>query len=296
MNRGHEGKAILADSKDKTVFLELLEESVALYRMRILAYCLMDNHYHLVLENSSGRMSGFFKHLNGRYATWFRKCHGGQGDLFQDRFKSMLIQDDAYLMLVIAYVLNNPVRAGLSRDFLEYPWSSGRFYFGPDYRISIDCMFVEELFGNKSDLTHIVKGLEIDALPIHQSGTGPVIGGEAFLSEAVRRSDRRGSGPESMERKKQDDLYFEPVEKVFMEFEQKHGVLPEDLDSKTFAGKRLRAELLVNLKERAGLRYVDIIRLDAFAGIAINSLGAIYHREKKKGRCDDRRKDAKLCP
>ena len=76
----------------------------------------------MVLENSSGRMSDFFKQLNGQIASEYRKQVGGKGYVFQDRFKSTLIQNEAYLMLVIAYTLNNPVRARLVENFMDYQW------------------------------------------------------------------------------------------------------------------------------------------------------------------------------
>lgn len=73
-------------------------------------------------------MSDFFKQLNGQFGTIYRKNQGGKGYVFQDRFKSMLIQDNSYLLMVIAYVLNNPVRARLVDNFIDYKWSSALFY------------------------------------------------------------------------------------------------------------------------------------------------------------------------
>ena len=119
MNRGHEGKPIFLKDRDKEFFLKLLVETSKILKIRILAYCLMNNHYHLVLENSSGRMSDFFKQLNGQFGTHYRQKNKGRGYVFQDRYKSMLIQDDSYLLMVIGYVLNNPVRAGLVNNFLN---------------------------------------------------------------------------------------------------------------------------------------------------------------------------------
>jgi putative transposase len=112
VNRGHGRERILANDADKKVFLDILTEASKRLKIRVLAYCLMDSHYHLVIENSSGRMADFFKLLNGDYGTYYRKRHGGNGYIFQGRYKSTLIQDDGYLMMAISYVLANPVRAG----------------------------------------------------------------------------------------------------------------------------------------------------------------------------------------
>ena len=138
MNRGYEGKKIFLKDSEKNLFLELLKETAKVLRIRIFAYCIMDNHYHLVLENSSGRMSEFFKKFNGQYGRIYRKENKGKGYVFQDRFKSKIIQDDSYLLMVIGYVLNNPVRAGLATDFLDYQWSSSSLYFNKQSSDIID--------------------------------------------------------------------------------------------------------------------------------------------------------------
>ena len=72
MNRGYDGNDIFSGNRHKSQFLDYLEESAKRMKMRIFAYCIMDNHYHLVLENSSGRMSDFLKLLNGQYGMYYR--------------------------------------------------------------------------------------------------------------------------------------------------------------------------------------------------------------------------------
>jgi len=280
MNRGYDGMAIFSKQKEKELFLELLTKSSKLLQIKILAYCLMNSHYHLVLENSSGRMSDFFKQLNGQFGTIYRKNRGGRGYVFQDRFKSLLIQDDAYLMMVIAYVLNNPVRAGLVKTFSDYKWSSGNLYFSEKSSSIVDHAFVEEFFGNKENLNSFVLGMNLKELPTVRTEMGTIIGGEGFAGKALEKSNRR-SGRESLERKRIDDQYFEPIEKVFFEFERKHNIKKDQIDTSTHTGKKLRAELLVNLKDKAGLRYSEIIKFELFSDIKINSLGIMYQRAKK---------------
>jgi len=133
----------------------------------------------------------------------------------------MLIQDEPYLMMAIAYILNNPVRAMLVQDFSDYEWSSGNLYFSKPTSDIIDQVFVEELFGNKVNLATFVMNINLKELPTVRTEMGFIIGGEDFLSKALEKSDRR-TDKESLERKRIDDKYFEPVEKVFFEFERKH--------------------------------------------------------------------------
>jgi len=79
MNRGFEGRPIFEGDQSKNAFLEFFEKSVRLTQTRVLAYCIMDSHYHRILENTNGRMSELFKRLNGEYGTWYRQTKGGKG-------------------------------------------------------------------------------------------------------------------------------------------------------------------------------------------------------------------------
>ncbi len=285
MNRGYEGRILFADDQDKLTFLDLLEKNREQTRIRILAYCLMGNHYHLVLQNLTGRMSEFFKQLNGQYGTYYRQRYGGKGYVFQDRYKSKLIQDDAYLMLAIAYVLNNPVKVGLARSYEQFPWSSGGLYFTEksDQKI-VDSEYVNDLFGNAKELKRwVVSTQDVEELPMVKSEMGLIIGGAEFIEHAEEMADRR-SGLEGTQMRRQDDRYFEPIEKVIQEFEGKYGVKSVDLNTRTHAGKRLRTELLAALKDRAGLRYVDILQLEAFAGLSLGGLGCNYRDYKIKAK------------
>ena len=88
------------------------------------AYCLMGNHYHLVIETPLANLSLGMRQLNGLYARRFNLRHGRVGHVFQARFRSILVASDAYLLAVCRYVVLNPVRAGLCSHPQEWPWSS----------------------------------------------------------------------------------------------------------------------------------------------------------------------------
>jgi len=280
MNRGYEGRPIFQLKSDKAFFLELLEKLQGLMKIRMLAYCLMDNHYHLVLQNESGRMSDFFKQLNGQYAINYRKLHGGRGYLFQDRYKTMLIQDDTYLMLAIAYVLNNPVRKKLVSSFSEYSWSSASLYFQGKTNIAVDCVYVEDLFGTENELFRLINCLNINELPTVRSDLGLLVGGEGFIPKAMKLAERR-AGAESIERRRRQDMHFEPQEKVLAEFERMKKIQLSEIDVKTYHGKRLRSELLVLLKEMSGMTYREIAKIDLFSDLEFGSLGGLYRQARR---------------
>ena len=122
---------------------------------------------------------------------------------------------------------------------------------------------------------------DLDELPTVRSELGRIIGGEEFVPKALAMAERR-SGRESMERRRGRDKYFEPPEKVLQEFEKEHGIKTMELDIQTYSGKRMRAELLVHLKERAGMTYREIAKLDLFADLELNSRGCLYRRARPK--------------
>lgn len=283
MNRGHGRERIFAGEKDKTVFLNMLGMASKRLKIHILTYCLMDNHYHLVIENSSGRMADFFKLLNGEYGIYYRRRHGGSGYVFQGRFKSTLIQDEGYLLMAISYVLGNPVRARLAEDFLDYQWSSAGEYFKSDPLGRVDHAFVEALYGTRATLYEQVRSWQgrKSELPVIHTELGPVLADEAGVGVLQERFERR-SGQESLERKRKDDFGFEPIAKIYQEFCALHEVDLDQVDFDTRHGQKMRRALLLQLKDRGGLKYREIARLPEFAGVEMNSLGALYRYEKSK--------------
>lgn len=126
MARGNARQAIFLDAGDRIRFLDVLARAGDRYRWICLAYCLMDNHYHLVIETPLANLSLAMRHLNGVYAQAFNRRHERCGHVFQGRFRSILVEKEGYLLAACRYVVGNPVRAGLCRSPGEWPWSSYR--------------------------------------------------------------------------------------------------------------------------------------------------------------------------
>ena len=87
MNRGHGGEKIFSGPDLKKAFIDIMADASRKLKIRVVAYCILDNHYHLAVENGSGRLLEFFKHLNGRCGKYYRKRIGGKGPVFQGKFK-----------------------------------------------------------------------------------------------------------------------------------------------------------------------------------------------------------------
>jgi REP element-mobilizing transposase RayT len=128
--RGNEQKDIFRDDKDRQRFLEYLETAVGRYKAVIHTYCLMTNHYHLLLTTPEGNLSQVMRHINGGYTVWFNKRHKRFGHLFQGRYRAILVDADPYAGELSRYIHLNPVRAGMVRQPEQYPWSSYAAYSG----------------------------------------------------------------------------------------------------------------------------------------------------------------------
>ena len=111
MNRGRRGEQIFSKSSDHEIFIELLQEAVDLLDVRISAYCLMSNHYHLLIQTPQGNKSRCMRHINGIYTQRYNRSHKCDGQLFKGRYKSILVEQDNYLLELARYIHRNPLRA-----------------------------------------------------------------------------------------------------------------------------------------------------------------------------------------
>ena len=129
-SRGNERKAIYKSRSDRLKFLSYLESATARYAAVIHCYCLMGNHYHLLLETPSGNLPQIMRHINGAYTTYFNTKRDRSGHLFQGRYKAILVEKDAYTKELSRYIHLNPVRAGLVDAPDDYEWTSYQAYIG----------------------------------------------------------------------------------------------------------------------------------------------------------------------
>jgi len=129
-SRGNARQDIYNNKVDRISFLELLAQCVDRYQWRCHAYCLMDNHYHLLIETRLPNLSIGMRHINGSYTQLYNRQHKRVGHLFQGRYKAILVQKESYLLEVSRYIVLNPVRAGMVRSAREWPWSSYRAIAG----------------------------------------------------------------------------------------------------------------------------------------------------------------------
>lgn len=128
--RGDRKEAIYEDDQDRRGFLSIVNRGMLRFDAFAYAYCLMGNHYHLLVHTPGARLSQLMHYINGVYTQYSNRRHGRCGHVFQGRFHSVLIDRDAYFLEVCRYVDLNPVRAGLVGDPGSWQWSSYRSHAG----------------------------------------------------------------------------------------------------------------------------------------------------------------------
>lgn len=151
ISRGNEKKAVFKSRRDREKFLEYLESANTRYDAVIHAYCLMSNHYHILLETPSGNLSKIMAHINGAYTNYFNTKRERSGHLFQGRYKAILVEADEYAKGLSRYIHLNPVRAKMVVELPEeYEWSSHSCFIGkrktPDW---LNTAFILGFFGKK---------------------------------------------------------------------------------------------------------------------------------------------------
>jgi putative transposase len=128
MNRGNRREQIFIDRGDYYAFIDLLKDCVEMWNIRVVAYCLMGTHYHILLQTPDANLSRCMRHINGVYTQHFNRSHGLDGHLFRGRYKSILVDSDVYLLELLRYIHRNPIEAGMVDRLGSYQWSSHKGY------------------------------------------------------------------------------------------------------------------------------------------------------------------------
>jgi REP element-mobilizing transposase RayT len=195
--RGNERKTIFRDDSDREAFLYTLQRVCSRYHWFCHAYCLMGNHYHLIVETPDGNLSIGMRQLNGVFTQWFNRQHSRTGHLFQGRFKAVIIQKDSHLLEACRYVVLNPVRARMVARPDQWPWSSYRATAGLETAHS--CLTVgwilsqHSVHRRKAETAYrsfVRDGIESDSI-WHDLRAQSILGNEDFVESLIDRVRRR---------------------------------------------------------------------------------------------------------
>lgn len=182
ISRGVNRVAIYRDDEDRREFLGGLRSLVQAREWSCLAYCLMDNHFHVLARTPGADVSDGMRELNGRYARYFNDRHGRSGHLFQGRFHGELVRSDGHLLESARYIDRNPVRAGLCRSPADWPWSGHGEILRPvaDGLVAVDELLGRHgaLFGHDgvadSYLRFVEEGVDRPVRPVARRGRPPL--------------------------------------------------------------------------------------------------------------------------
>ncbi len=202
MARGNEGKRIFRGLRDRDRFLSLLDDAYVRYRTVVYVYALMNNHYHLLIETEKANLSKAIHYLNVSHSVHFNRKYGRSGHLFQGRYRSILVDREAYLLAASRYIHVNVVRGGIEDRLYDHRWTSYRYYvargvrprwlytgwlidrYGPNWRVA--CLkyqeFVEE--GLQGTLRN----------PFRGAYRGAILGDQVFVDKMKKRLKDRIAG------------------------------------------------------------------------------------------------------
>lgn len=188
-SRGNERKEIFRKDSDREKLLSYFETATERYKAVIHVYCLMSNHYHLLLETPLGNLSQIMRHINGAYTIYFNKKYQRSGHLFQGRYKAIVVDKDEYAVELSRYIHLNPVRAGIVNDLGGYRWSSHKHYTEKGKRP--EWLFTDFILGyfgrdvhntqkNYSRFVHELIGREYEN-PLKKVVASTILGGIEFI-------------------------------------------------------------------------------------------------------------------
>jgi REP element-mobilizing transposase RayT len=259
--RGNSRRPIFEDDDDCARFLVVLASTVARYRLLCHAYCLMGNHYHLLVQTLEANLSIAMRQLNGVYTQRFNRRHERCGHVMQGRFGAQLVDGDAYLREVCRYIVLNPVRAGLVAHPGEWRWSSFRATAGevpaPGF-LSVD--WVRSLSGARTQteairrfVSFVEAGIGEPESAVDRLSAQPVMGGGVLTGpladqcrEAVQcaefpRAQRFGSRP--------------PLARIFGDVTSR-----SDRNTRAVAAVRDHGYTMKQVADFLGLHYITISR------------------------------------
>lgn len=235
MARGQERGAIYRGDEDRERFLEELGEVVGERRWVLHGYCLMTNHYHLLVETPEANLTSGMQLLNGRYSQAFNREQRRKGHLFEDRYKAVVVEKEGYLLELCRYLVLNPVRAGMARSAREWRWSNYRATAGETARpgfLEVDwtlSQFGKEARRAREAYRRFVAEGRGAASPMEKVTGQVFLGGAGFVAEMRRRLEEEGADLPRAIPRAQREAGFVDVEDVVAAVAEEYGLSKEDL-------------------------------------------------------------------
>lgn len=218
MNRGTDKQPIFYNDSQRKMFLKMLAETCKKHHIEVHAYCLMGNHYHLMIRTPLANIIRAIHHLDTMYAIWFNKVLNRDGSVFRGRYHSVLVENDAHFLHLSRYIHLNPVKANLVERPEYYKWSSYRAYLGhvsPQKWLHTDEIlsnFNSDMFDPNSYRAFVDEefdlGLQLDLEKFYsRRPIPPILGSRAFIDEVKSKKKTKFDDQDVPQRKYLQDKY-----------------------------------------------------------------------------------------
>jgi len=216
-SRGNRKEKIFYTDNDRIVFLEKLNETFKKYSFVCYAYCLMENHYHLFVRTPYANITEGMHYINASYTNWFKAKHNIVGVIFQGRYKSILVDENNYGLVLSAYIHLNPIRAGIVEYLSDYKWSSYLDYEGREKSIErLDSRFIlmqfdEDIKSARKKYRYFVLRNMGKKSPFNNSYRGIALGDGTYIEEIKEKIKSFGSKREIRETRLEDSHSLEEI-------------------------------------------------------------------------------------
>jgi REP element-mobilizing transposase RayT len=281
INRGLAQQRVFTDRADRQLFLGLLADCHDMWGLRVLAYCLLDNHYHLLLQTLEGNLARVMRHLDGVYTQRYNRRHGRDGPLFRGRYTAIVVERETYLLAVARYIHQNPVAAGLVRSPEVYRWSSCHLYVTeakpPAWLETRQLLSRFPRQDRRTEFLVFMKGaVEQSVQAFYENQRrGPVLGSGEFLERIRTRLRKRGPALTEVPEAKaylrpEADACLQAVEQVY------HTKRAALLQSRRGRRNEPRALAMYACRRLAGMQLAAIARL--FGVPAYSTISSVVSR------------------
>ena len=291
MNRGLERRNIFLNNKHKKVFLDLLSETSQRFKVEIHSYCLMDNHYHLLLRTQLPNLNLVMKYLSGVYTLRFNRNTKRDGPLFRGRYKAILIDKESYLLNVSRYIHKNPSEAKLVNDDQKYPWSSYQYYNlnqgqKPKWLRTSDTL--NFFSGDGEEYVKFVEaGIDEESKKFYSSKKiKSILGAKSFIKEITNKffGEKESPNKEVSDRFTLDSAQYPSLEELLMVVVKRYKINPDLILKNETRNYVFERNLLIYLF-MLNPRYSSVEK-GKFLGISDDGISKSYKRFLEKLKFD----------
>lgn len=252
-SRGDDRKRIYTLASDYGKFMDYIMKAKERYQFCLYAYCLMANHFHLFIETQLPNLSRIMHYVKGSYTTYYNIRHHRTGHLFQGRFKSIVVDKDAYFLELTRYIHLNPVYAGLVPDPAAYQWSSYHGYLGKKDEY-VDTDKVKQYMGmtRKQYQRFVLDGIKKRKDPFKKVYAGFLLGSEGFIKDKLQDLELQLAGEEVAQKRVLLDDQGK-AERIIHSVEKHFSTPIEQIKTSKSRPMRVKQVLIYLLREYTGL-------------------------------------------